>query len=149
MSKLNPTYPYYDTYQWLTGKARQLVPEKLEEVSGVTAHYGLPDLRFSWQGIRILGIFPRPKGVSVLLECRKFLAHRDRYPAEEIDAFEDARGALPLLGNGLLVVQAPEDVDEGYLDRYLENGMDLLLREIKRRHPGRARSCSTPSTSTP
>jgi len=138
VSKLNPTYPHYDAFQWLTGKTRQLAPQKLEEVTGVTAHYDLPDFRLNWQGIRILGIFPRPRGVSVLLECRKFLAHRDLYPADEIDAFEDARGALPLLGNGLLVAQAPQDVDETYLDTYLGLGMDLLLREIKRRHPNLA-----------
>ena len=106
-------------------------------MAGTTAHYDLPDFRLNWRGIRIVGIFPRPRAVQLLLESRKFLDHRDLYPADEIDTFEETRGALTLLKNGLVVLQSPEDVDEEYLDVHLKLGMALLLREIRRRHPGR------------
>ena len=137
MSKLDTTYSFYEAFQWLTGKALELAPVGLDEVAGTTAHYDLPDFRLNWHGIRIVGIFPRPKAVQLLLECRKFLDRRDLDPADEIDAFEEARGALPLLKNGLVVLRSAEDVDEEYLDVYLRLGMDLLLREIRRRHPGK------------
>lgn len=135
MSKLNPAYPYYEAFRWLAGRALDLAPDGLDEVTGVTAHYDLPDFRLNWHGIRIVGIFPRPKGVSLLLECHKFLARRDQYTAEEIDAFEEARAALPQLKNRLVIFRSVEEVDEEYLDLYLKIGMDLLLREIRRRHP--------------
>jgi len=135
MKEVGPGYPFYTEYLWLKNKAIFYAPFDLDIVIGETNHYNLPDFRLVWKGIRIVGVIPRPQGVSLLLEFDKFLKSRHLYPSGEIDAFEDAMGALPLLGNRLLVIHSCDDVDEEYLDKFLEVGIALYLEEIKRRHP--------------
>ncbi|MEZ4635627.1 MAG: hypothetical protein R2873_28000 [Caldilineaceae bacterium] len=135
MQEVGPSYRFYDIYVWLREKILFLALPDLEPVVGLTVNYGRPDFRLQWHGIRIIGLIPFPKGVSLLLEFSKFLEHEDAHPREDIDRFEDACGALPLHKNRLLVLRSLDDIDEDYLDTYLSLGMRLLLAEIQRRHP--------------
>ncbi|MEZ4619587.1 MAG: hypothetical protein R2867_29340 [Caldilineaceae bacterium] len=107
-------------------------------VTGVTAHYGLPDFRLTWHKIRVVGLFPRPKGVELLLEFRKFMAHPEGYDAAWISQFEDACGALITNKNGLLTLRAVADIDIAYLETYLALGMRLYRAYLQKRHPALA-----------
>ena len=102
----------------------------------MTAHYGLPDFRLEWQGFRVIGMFPRPRGIEVLLEYNKFLENRQFHDLVMVDLFEDAAGVLISRKNRLLVVRSLHDFDEEYINTYLKAGITLVLDEIKRRHPG-------------
>ena len=128
-------YIFYDVYQRLRRKIIDFAPPEISVEVGTTAHYGLPDFRLVWNGIRLIGMFPRPKGVEVLLEYNKFMDNRSLYDPGLIDQFEDAAGALIVNKNRLLVVRALDELDEEYLDTYLQTGMQLYLAELKRRHP--------------
>jgi len=135
MDEVSTQYTYYQEYQWMRRKIIQFTPKGLKIEVGTTAHYNLPDFRLTWQGIRVIGMFPRPKGVEILLEYDKFLHRRDLYDPVLIDRFEDAAGALIVNKNRLLVLRSLEAIDEEYIDTYLNIGMALLLEELKRRHP--------------
>lgn len=128
-------YTFFDVYQWLRCKIISFAPAGLLVEVGRTAYYDLPDFRLVWNGIRIIGMFPRPRAVEVLLEYGKFLRNRYYHDPLSIDQFEDAAGALIVNKNRLLVVRSTDEIDEEYLDTYLRIGMGLYLGEIQRIHP--------------
>ena len=136
MAEVGPGYTFFDVYQWLRRKIVNFAPGGLSIQVGKTAHYGLPDFRLVWHGIRIIGMFPRPTGVELLLEYDKFLRNREFHDSLLVDRFEDAAGALIVNKNRLLVLRSLVDLDEEYVDTYLKVGMILVLAEVKRIHPG-------------
>jgi hypothetical protein len=133
------SYPFLKEYWWLREKIEAFAPSvaqgKLDRVMGVTRHYDLPDFRMEWRGVRLVGLFPRPRCVQLLLEYDKFLAHREAHDPGDIDRFQDAAGAIITNRNRLLSLRSIEEVEEHYVDIYLEVGMRLLLAELVRRHP--------------
>lgn len=132
------TYPLLELYWWLRAKIETSAPVveegRLERVSGMTRQHRLPDFRLNWNGVRLIGLFPRPNCVQLLLEYDKFMARRDAHDPDAICRFEDAAGAIITNRNRLLSLRSADQVEEHYLDTYLQVGMRLLLAELMRRH---------------
>jgi len=133
MQEVGPSYLYYPEYCLLRDKVMANKSPEMKVVVGKTHHYGLPDFRLEWNGIRVIDIFPRPKGVELLLEYSKILDNRQYHDPGEVDRLEDAAGAIIHNKNRLLVVRSKDEIDEDYLDAYLEWGIKLYLAELKRR----------------
>ncbi|MCB0190199.1 MAG: hypothetical protein KDE31_38265 [Caldilineaceae bacterium] len=136
--ELAATYPFYAEFSLLRDLILHHASAELEPVTGVTMHYGLPDFRLTWHNIRVIGLHPSPKGVSLLLEFRKFMAHPELYDADAINQFEDACGTLITNKNGLFVLRNVDDVDGEYLETYIAVGMRLHLDYLRRTHPSLA-----------
>lgn len=130
-----PTYPFYAEYCLLRDLVTQHSPSSLDLVTGTTCHYNLPDFRMCLNGVRVIGIHPRPKGVELLLEFNKFMDSRDLYDQDLITSFEDACGAIIKNKNRLFKLTDAGSVDLEYLETFIATGIPLYMEYLNRTHP--------------
>jgi hypothetical protein len=130
-------YPHQETYDALIAKVNLLAPFGLTEVRGAMDMWGVPDFRLNLGRYRVIGVIPHKTRVDVFMEWRKVFRNRDLYENEpDFLEFEDAFGALGVKHyNSPWHVTSVESLVEGYTDTFLETGMRLIVREIKRIHP--------------
>tara|TARA_B100000609_G_C17047566_1_gene347207 strand:+ start:243 stop:662 length:420 start_codon:yes stop_codon:yes gene_type:complete len=138
--EIHRSYLFYREYCFLRELIERHSPAELTPVNGQTAYYDLPDFRMCWQGIRVIGLHPRPKGVELLLEYDKFMRDSDQYDQDLIVPFEDACGALITNKNRLFKLTCLDTIDQEYLETYIACGIPLYLAYLHRKHPDRSKS---------
>ena len=131
-------YPYHDLYQNLVYKVRHLAPPNVTEAWGVVKFQGIADFRLNYSNYRVIELSPLPTRVAVFMEWRKIFRQPEFYGDDpDYLSFEDAFGYLGVNQNWNQPwnVYTGTDLEDPYVDSFLENGMKLMVKEIKKQHP--------------
>lgn len=139
------SYSLYHKYQQIIEKIRMCAPRGLTEKRGSSRLKGGEDFRLNLGRYRVIGVAPMATRIAVFAKWRKFLKNRKLYEDDpDLAAFEDAFGYLGINENlnQPWNVYPDTDLDDGYVEVFLETGMRLIIKELKRTHSSiRAINC--------
>ena len=131
-------YHLQEKYDSLITVVKQLAPPDLTEIRGVVEFRGGPDFHLNLYRYRVIELAPMARRIAVFMEWRKVF-HRPEVYGDDPDflLFEDAFGYLGVNDNWNQPwnVETETDLSDPYVAIFLESGMRLMVREIKRRHP--------------
>ncbi len=100
--------------------------------------HGIADFRLNYRKYRVIELAPLPTRIAVFMEWRKIFRQPEIY-ADDPDylSFEDAFGYLEVNSNWNQPwnVVPDTDLEDPYVDSFLEIGMRLMVKEIKMQHP--------------
>lgn len=132
--KIIQTYGLRDQYEALITLVRWCAPLGLNEVWGVTKFEGIPDFRLNLTRYRVIELAPMPARIGVYMEWSKVFGQPDIYANDpDFNAFEDAFAYLAF--KQIWNVYPETDLSDPYVETFLKSGMNLMVKEIKRRHP--------------
>ena len=135
--KIHPrSYPLAGKFGEIIAKVRMLAPPGLTEKWGVVNMVGVPDFRLNLGRYRVIGAIPTKAHVAVYMEWSKLYRNRSLYRDDpDFAVFEDAHAYLTKRVRYPWAVRAHTPLDEKYVDDFLDTGMRLMVKELKRIHP--------------
>ncbi|TKJ43347.1 hypothetical protein CEE36_04765 [candidate division TA06 bacterium B3_TA06] len=132
------SYPLLDKYREIVEKIRICAPPGLTEEWGRCRFKGGEDFRLNLGRYRVIEVAPMATRIAVFAEWRKFLRNRELYVDDpDFSAFEDAFGYLGINENlnQPWNIYPDTDLNDSYVEVFLETGMRLIAKELKRIHP--------------
>lgn len=133
-------YPLAGKMAEIVTKVRMYAPPGLVERWGVVKFGGNPDFRLNLGRYRVIGVLPNKTYVGVYMEWTELYRRRTVYASDpDFTAFEDAHAFLqPRNQRGPWQARGETDLDDRYVDVFLETGMRLMVKKLRRKHPGLA-----------
>jgi len=129
-------YPLADKMAEIVAKVRMLAPPGLTERWGVVKLWGWSDFRLSLGPYRVIGVLPNKTYVGVYMEWTDLYRRKDLYGSDpDFTAFEDAHACLQENKRGPWQARRDSDLNDGYFDVFLETGMRLMVKKLRRKHP--------------
>jgi len=137
---IRPGYILAEKYEALVDTVRRAAPHGLSEEWGVCSFAGGEDFRLRHGKYRVIGISPLAKHLAVFMEWRKVYANRNLYEDDgDFRVFEDAHGYLTQDQDlhRPWRVWFDTDIEDPYVEAFVESGMRLMVRELDRKHRSR------------
>lgn len=125
-------------YEELILRVRQCAPPGLTEAFGTVNFIGVPDFRLRLGKYRVIEVAPLATRIAVFMPWSRVFQRPEIYDRDpDFVAFEDAFGFLGVdkLKNQLWNVRADTDLSDMGVTTFLECGMRLVVKEIRRMHP--------------
>ena len=131
-------YHLQSQYDTIVTIIRELAPPGLTEAWGVVVFKGGPDFRLNLGRYRVIEVVPLARHVAVFMEWRQVFRRPEIYADDpDLYLFEDAFGYLGVNDNWNQPwnVWPETDLSDPYVATFLEYGMRLIIKEIRRKHP--------------